>query len=261
MYDRLVFVEGMTDEQVLREFAKKIDINLAQASVGFVAIGGARNFTHYANAETLTFLGRRRVKVFFILDRDERNEVDLTRLREMLGGVGHLSILRRRELENYLLSPKALSSFVASRSNQTPPTPAEIDAQMEEICDDLKDEVVKRYVLAKMSHPLRLDRNSILGRKDCHLEEALNDELSNVAGELEELRESVNVSISSARQEVEENWPSKRDLAPGDEILRNLLRKYGIAFKKNRDGVKIARLMEASDVPEEICNILRVLVT
>jgi putative ATP-dependent endonuclease of the OLD family len=48
MYDRLVFVEGRTDEAIIREWASVLNVNLSQANVGFVRMGGARNFSHYA---------------------------------------------------------------------------------------------------------------------------------------------------------------------------------------------------------------------
>jgi hypothetical protein len=40
MYDRLLFVEGPSDEAVLRELAKTLGIDLATANVGFVQMGG-----------------------------------------------------------------------------------------------------------------------------------------------------------------------------------------------------------------------------
>ena len=42
MFDRLVFVEGSTDEDVIREWASILSINFAQASVGFIPMGGGK---------------------------------------------------------------------------------------------------------------------------------------------------------------------------------------------------------------------------
>ncbi|NER05210.1 MAG: AAA family ATPase, partial [Okeania sp. SIO3C4] len=39
MFDRLVFVEGKSDEDVIREWASKLGVNFSQANVGFVIIG------------------------------------------------------------------------------------------------------------------------------------------------------------------------------------------------------------------------------
>jgi hypothetical protein len=52
MFDRLVFVEEPTDEDVIREWASICGINLAQASVGFVPMGGVRNLAHFATEAT-----------------------------------------------------------------------------------------------------------------------------------------------------------------------------------------------------------------
>jgi predicted ATP-dependent endonuclease of OLD family len=39
MFDRLVFVEGPTDEAILREWANTLNLNLSQANVGFISMG------------------------------------------------------------------------------------------------------------------------------------------------------------------------------------------------------------------------------
>ena len=62
MYDRLVFVEGPSDEAVLRELAKILDYDLAKANVGFVQMGGVRNFAHFAAQATLELLTRRNIR-------------------------------------------------------------------------------------------------------------------------------------------------------------------------------------------------------
>src|SRR5262249_7795310 len=68
LYERLVFVEGTTDAEVLRELAGLCNVNLAAAGCGFVAMGGARNLAHFGAQATIEFLARRRVKMWFVLD-------------------------------------------------------------------------------------------------------------------------------------------------------------------------------------------------
>src|SRR5262249_34948471 len=74
MYDCLVFVEGASDEAILREWASTLGVNFGQANVGFIAMGGVRNFAHYATEATLSFLSNRRVKMWFLVDRDEKDD-------------------------------------------------------------------------------------------------------------------------------------------------------------------------------------------
>src|SRR6266481_3856140 len=52
MFDRLIFVEGPSDESVLRGIAKKLPVDLTRANVGFVYMTGARNFAHFAAEST-----------------------------------------------------------------------------------------------------------------------------------------------------------------------------------------------------------------
>src|SRR5437764_13310640 len=44
MFDRLVFVEGQSDEDVIREWASILGVNLSQANVGFLPMHGVHNF-------------------------------------------------------------------------------------------------------------------------------------------------------------------------------------------------------------------------
>ncbi len=106
MYDRVLFVEGPSDEAVIREWATIAGINLSLLNVGFIHLKGIGNFTHYAAQEILNFLSRRRVKLWFILDRDERAEAEVTIIKERVGQDAKIVVLNRRELENYLVSPR-----------------------------------------------------------------------------------------------------------------------------------------------------------
>jgi putative ATP-dependent endonuclease of the OLD family len=65
MFDRLVFVEGQSDENIIREWANTLSVNLSQANVGFISMGGVRNFAHYAADTIISFLSRRQVTVWF----------------------------------------------------------------------------------------------------------------------------------------------------------------------------------------------------
>jgi predicted ATP-dependent endonuclease of OLD family len=85
MFDRLVFVEGPTDEYVIREWASICGVNLAQASVGIIPMGGVRSLPNFATEATINFLGKRRVSIFFMIDRDEREEAEINNFYERFG--------------------------------------------------------------------------------------------------------------------------------------------------------------------------------
>jgi hypothetical protein len=51
-----------------------------------------------------------------MLDRDEREEAEVKRLATQLGDKAKLIVLKKRELENYLLCPKAIAKFIRQNS-------------------------------------------------------------------------------------------------------------------------------------------------
>ncbi|MCA1607312.1 MAG: AAA family ATPase, partial [Acidobacteria bacterium] len=119
MFDRLVFVEGASDELVLRAFAETLGFNFSQANVGFVVMGSARNFTHYASNATMSLLSRRQVRSTFVLDRDEQSDTSIDRLMDQLGEDGHLHVLTKREIENYLVHEDAIAELLVRRLRQS----------------------------------------------------------------------------------------------------------------------------------------------
>ena len=86
MFDRLVFVEGQTDEGILREVAALLTQNFANVNAGFIVMGGGRNMSYFASEATMSFLSRRQVKCWFVLDRDEKNEKEVEELRARFQG-------------------------------------------------------------------------------------------------------------------------------------------------------------------------------
>ncbi|WP_078614284.1 AAA family ATPase [Streptomyces griseus] len=263
MYDRLTFVEGPSDEQVLRSFADTLNVSFGQAALGFVTTGGARNFTHYATASTLSFLGKRNVKTVFVLDRDERDERDLQKLESQISGISELKLLSRRELENYLLSAPALAKFIPVKSQgRANPSEEEIGAAIEEICDSLMAASIERRVLKVVCAPLYPDRKSVIDRgNDKGFLDAVTSEISKVADAVSSLNANLESLVKAAEDEVRGDWETrKRDIVPGEEVLTLLFQRYGLRFNKRQDGGKIAALMESSEIPGEIASIVRGLV-
>jgi putative ATP-dependent endonuclease of the OLD family len=148
MFDRLLFVEGPSDEAVLRLFAEKLRIDLTKCNLGFVHMGGVRNFAHFAADSTLDLLSRRRVLMWFVTDRDELQDQEVKRMMERIGARAKLRVLERRELENYLLSPDAIATFVTAKLMAAKkPTDSvnrdSVSAALDEAFASLKPEVIR----------------------------------------------------------------------------------------------------------------------
>jgi putative ATP-dependent endonuclease of OLD family len=266
MFDRLVFVEGASDENVLRECASKLGINLSQANVGFVQIGGSRNFLYFATEATLSFLKRRGVAMWFILDRDERDAVEVEKVKTLLGDRAKVIVLARRELENYLICPRAIASFVNAKAQLAGVNGERTDVNeqvarqsLQDAADELRPIAIQKRVARVANRPVYprfvpdrsyADDNAVAAQVLLQIDEAIT-QLTNVKGRVAAL-------VEDERKNVETEWSSKcLDIIPGDELLDVACQKMGARFHKQRDGVRLASLMSKDEIPTELQSILR----
>jgi len=266
MFDSLVFVEGPSDEDVIRDWASTLKVNLSQNNVGFIHMGGVRNFTHYAAETTLAFLTKRRVNMLFIIDKDEKDEAEIERLRELIGGSARVKVLERRELENYLVSSRTIAKFIQfKRQAANPhhslevPTEAEIREAIDKAAEELKGVAIAKRVARVLCRPIYPNRDNLFNEP--YDETSVT---SRILEELENMRERVqrcegNVSRIYADQvtEVNNQWPThKLSMVPGDLLLDHVCRQLGVRFKKEVDSARLASLMTESDIPNEIRQIV-----
>lgn len=254
MYDRLLFVEGPSDEAVLREFARLLSIDLAGANMNFVQMGGVNNFAHYAAENTLSLLSRRNLKLWFLTDRDERSDDDVQEMLRRLGGNAQLIVTELRDLENCLLSPPAVHQFIANKLEDLKgsiPSLEEVEAILNTSAVDLKEEVINRRVNSKLLKPIYLQNRKASGS----LEERLQNGISELQKRLD--------SIAATQQEMEratiDNWTlNAKKIVPGAEILDKCCQHFGTRFQKDAgDSAKLASYMTKEAIPREIINLLK----
>lgn len=252
MFDRLVFVEGPSDEAVLREFAKKIGVDFTRTNLGFVQMGGVRNFAHYAAEATLDLLSRRRISMWFLADRDERGDDEVQRMLQRLGGRATLRVFARREMENYLLSPRAIRELIVQKRKdggkplESAPTEQEIKEMLAAETQTLKPEVTRLRLERELLTPIFLSVRTVTGDITARLEwgiRELNERLSGLQKETE-----------SASAAVDAAWADRsQELAPGAAILDKVLSKFGLRYSKEKgDGERLAGLMTKDEIPEEL---------
>jgi len=264
MYDKLVFVEGL-DEDVIREWASICSVKLTQPSIGFVSMGGVRNFTHYATKKTIEFLCKRRVLVFFMLDHDERDEDEINTLKDKLGNKGQLIVLKKRELENYLLCPRAIDEFIKEKykleeREEKDVDVGEIQKAINKCVDELKNEVIQRRVIKRASRPLYLDHKALSNLDSITtLTNKLKEQYSKLKDKLTESEQELETIIVEETQWVETNWEtSKLDIVPGDLLLDNVCKSLGKwRFDKVKDSARLASHMKENEIDLEIKNILQ----
>lgn len=265
MFDRLVFVEGPSDEEVLREWATTLGINLGRANVGFVAMGGVRNFAHYATQNTLDFLRRRNVQLWFVIDRDERDDAEIDGLQTILRDRARLCALERRELENYLVNPRAIAEFIvikkslAGEHSALSPSTEEITQALEQAADSLQRETIERRAVRHLCKPHYLDKRGILvAGSDADFILRFNEQAENLVNEVERRKQDVATILDSERTAVERDWGARKlHLVPGDSLLDLVCRKFGTRFNKERDSSRLAALLRSEEIALDIARLLR----
>jgi len=253
MFDRLVFVEGPSDEDILREFARKLDIDLAGKNISFVQMGGATRFAHYAAEATIGILSKRRIPMWFIVDRDEKDGDDIRRLVERLGNRAHLLTFRRREIENYLLNPAAILRLVnrkklkavASTGIMSPETIAD---DIHNISEGLQERVMELRLMRKLCRPIHIDRGE-----------------GDVRRRLEAARQEIESRLSDfdreerkQREDLGRDWSARAmEIVPGSLVLDGVLAKYGSSYNKQVDGLRLAEFIDREYIDEEIVRMLK----
>lgn len=261
MYDRLVFVEGPSDESVIREFASTLGSNFGQSNVGFVHLRGIRNFVSYAAEETLNFLSKRQVKMWFIIDKDERDESEIKSLEEKLKGKATLVALRKREIENYLLFPRAIAEFIKLKSRlsgrKIEPQESEIECALSESMEGLKQFVINKYISKNIYRPIYPSHNLDFMVDEAILSKDINKEIEKMKTHLDSLKENLDKCIQENKAHVESSWESKKlDMVPGDLLLDNVCKIFALRFKKMQDSKRLASLMNETEIDRDIKDLI-----
>ncbi|NER04361.1 MAG: hypothetical protein F6K17_17970, partial [Okeania sp. SIO3C4] len=265
MFDRLVFVEGKSDEDVIREWASKLGVNFSQANVGFVIMGGVRNFAHFATETTLSFLTKRQVKMWFLLDRDEKEDSEVSKLQSRLGNHAKLKVLSKREIENYLIFPNTIRKFIQSKKElegkpiDELPEIDEISNKIEECAEKLKQLSIEKRIIKKLPKLIYPSEKNLL--KDPYsntIIERINLEINSNIKKLEESKKDTENIYNKILSEVDKNWNYKKlDIVPGDLLLDQVCQIYNVRFNKTKDASRMAALMDKDKIDSEICKIIK----
>ncbi|MFM0693959.1 AAA family ATPase [Paraburkholderia graminis] len=258
MYEKLIFVEGPSDESVMRELAKTNNVDLSRASVGFVNMGGVKNFTHYAAEGTLELLSQRRVKMWFVIDKDEISDAEIEKMKSRLGENASLCVLQRRELENFLLVPKAIQKAIADKllagnAKAVAPTVEQVVESLDEAVGELKEEAVRLRSDKFALNPVFLRGAGISGSPA----ERITSAIAALQTRLSEITEHEEL----CRRQVEEGWNVEvgKTVIPGAAILGKVFGQHGLTYNKVTDSPRIARFLSLSDIDPSISKLLKAL--
>lgn len=264
MFDRLVFVEGPSDEEVVREWASIVGANLTHAGVGFIPMGGIRNLAYFAAEGTLDFLARRRVKMWFLLDRDERENHEVEEMSKKLGTQAKLVVLERREIENYLAVPRAVQEFIHVKRRMAGhrdghPTADQVSAALDVAADRLKQVAIERRIAKQTCYPVYSDRNSVLNSASGKaVKDRIVEDLQRRKEAVAAIESGLDQVITTQTAAVEGVWArEKLTITPGDVLLDEVCKQFGTRFFKERDAVRIAALMTRAEIPNDMVHFLQ----
>jgi putative ATP-dependent endonuclease of OLD family len=214
-------------------------------------MGGVRNFAHFAADSTLDLLSRRRVLMWFVTDRDELQDQEVKRMMERIGARAKLKVLERRELENYLLSPDAIATFVtaklmAAKKSTDNVNRNSVSAALDEAFASLKPEVIRLRLERDVLTSIHLQSRHKTGTAEDRIK-AAKEELENRLKSIDDQRRAVEATVS-------QSWDVKcAEIVPGALVLGKVAGSFGVKFSKEAgDSEKAAVAIPAEAIPSEI---------
>jgi energy-coupling factor transporter ATP-binding protein EcfA2 len=252
--ERILLVEGPSDREVLSRWFS--DLILDPRIIVVTGQGGDNaRFARLLESWMSESDRVQRRRVLYLRDRDELTWAEVVGLEK----ASAVYVLKKRELENYLFDPVAITNLLLALPGVAAvPPPEEISSAIRLAADSLRPVVTLKRV-CRMLRPIRLVDNDT--------RRALADETADVDRLIEVVchripdREDVGHRIRAMWAEEEsaidsmwdEHW---LDLVPGADVLDVIFRKYAMRkFRKIRDGAALAELIDQP--PSEISDVIK----
>jgi hypothetical protein len=251
--DRILVVEGPSDEEVLAEWFPAL---LRNPRVAVIHGDGGDSAVHADRlASWLADTDRAGMRsVLYLRDRDELSAPVLDKLTAS----PTVYVLKRRELENYLLESSALAAVLAPfvPAAASPVNAGSIDSYMAETAERLRGKIIANRVARQvapgrpmMDHRLRQH----LGDIAANAEQIIDAVLERLATP-QEIRDRIARSWAEAHEDASSH--QGKDLlriAPGQEILDEVFMHFaGRHYDKRRHGAALAKAIPPPDEIREI---------
>jgi hypothetical protein len=238
--DGLLIVEGPSDLDILSDWIPELRHN----NIAVHAAGGGdwarQTDTLVRWLDQIDTLAR---PVLFIRDRDEMPDTEVAKLE----ATGKVAVLDRREIENYLLDPTAIATYLTTKGHPT--SSAELSWLITQACAELQNEVVVKRVAARTA-PIRLLSRptvSALAHQGANREAVIEAATANIPDRA--ILDQIGQWWDEETVNVEAAWgDSATTLAPGADVLAKVFKACGLTFDKRRDGPAIAKLLRCPSV-------------
>jgi energy-coupling factor transporter ATP-binding protein EcfA2 len=249
--ERVLVIEGPSDEDILAVWFPEVLLNPNVA----IIYGDGGDSARYADrfAEWLTGVDKIGLrKVLYLRDRDELSPSAIRKLEAK----NTVSVLKRREIENYLLHSSAIAAVLDATLEPDGERPSvdAVDAAINEAAESLRRKMIVNRVCRQVEPDQPL------------MDHRLRQQLADAGADAEEITGAVLSRLMSAddlRAQIASAWQSSESfvenlkggelvgLAPGEEILDSVFMRFAARhYRKRSDGIAIAQSM--SSPPGEI---------
>jgi putative ATP-dependent endonuclease of OLD family len=184
---------------------------------------------------------------------------------QSLKGKAVLAALTRRELENYLLVPRAIAAYINERATveqtalRREATEEQISVELEECAEELKDFAIESRAVKLLCEPLYPNRRDLLSISTSEpFERRIEAEFTRLQEQLRTRREKLPSVTQDVRRNVDTQWDVRKlQIVPGDHLLDRVFSRYGIRFRKERDSVRLATYLQPEEIDGEIATLLK----
>jgi len=271
--DFVLFVEGKSDEKIIKAWAKTLGVDFDSRNIFCIKIRGSRNFQYYANSDVLQRISLKSpIPHLFIIDRDEKSNGTIQKIQKQ---VKELHILEKREIENYLLLPNYILETMHIKAVGNPQVLEKLETvqskDIEQIVsskiDELKNVVLLKRIREEIGGGAFLPdtalENLIEETKGVDLNIMVDKIYEAITKTLSEKcsKERIKKIVEQQASIINKIWAEGKDedkkkIVPGEDILKGVFEDYGLRYDKMKDGERIAQKMKADKIQPEIKSIL-----
>ena len=189
-------------------------------------------------------------------------------MQAVLGQNAKLQVLNKREVENYLIHPRAIRSFIECKkyltgiSSEEMPTEEEIKKKIDECAEELKQFAINKRVVKISCKPVYPNTKEVFETSgDQDSVSKIVDSIESMIRQLEIEKDNLEAVYKSKVDELDNVWQAKKlDIVPGDILLDEVCKEYGLRFKKEKDTAKLANLMQKDEIDPEIKRVIQEIV-
>lgn len=274
--DAVLFVEGPGDQKVLMAFADTLETPLTTNHVTVLTMGGGRYTDRHAPLRSDLLAGiaeKSPVPHLFVIDRDERTEQAVQELHKKPALDNRCHVFARREIENYMLCPRAILEVLQNKSKGSQEAEEKLKGVAEKVIDEkiqaaasgLKGTVLIRRIRWELPGLVQgvlpdKDRNELVQyADDPNLAKRIKQVIERILNDLNSKLDLTSL-VEKHRKQLDADWLDQKkqlELAPGEEILKAVFDDFGLVYDKVKDGVRIAKAMKDNEIPEEIKEVIK----